>query len=142
MGLAVTAIDVNADALVELAANRGQMPHDRTGPIKAVREDLEEPPLPVLEGGHFGAVLVFNYLHRPLFPWIASLVAPGGLVLYETFTVAQKALGWGPKRDAFLLRAGELPTLLPDFVAEFYAEGPSQDARAPNTARLLARRPV
>jgi hypothetical protein len=87
-------------------------------------------------------VLVFRYLHRPLMPWIAGLLAPGGLLVSETFTRAQRRLGWGPARDAFLLEPGELPTLFPSLEALVYEEGPTDEPRPAETARLLARRPT
>ena len=42
-----------------------------------------------LAGKSFDAVIVFNYLHRPLFPFIKEAIRPGGLIVYETFTVNQ-----------------------------------------------------
>jgi len=55
----------------------------------------------------FGAVVVVNYLHRPTLPATVSLVAPGGLLLYETFAEGQEAFG-RPCNPDFLLRPGEL----------------------------------
>jgi hypothetical protein len=54
---------------------------------------------------------VFNYLHRPLMPVIVEAVASGGILIYETFTVAQARRGH-PKNPAFLLDDGELPRLV------------------------------
>jgi tellurite methyltransferase len=63
--------------------------------------------------GHrcYGGVLVFNYLHRPLVRAIVDAVAPGGVLIYETFTTAQAARG-RPRNPAFLLHPGELPTVV------------------------------
>lgn len=58
--------------------------------------------------GTFDAVMVFNFLDRERLPRILELVAPRGLLMYETFFEAQKEFGWGPTRDAHLLRSGEL----------------------------------
>jgi SAM-dependent methyltransferase len=67
---------------------------------------------PTLGDGLYDAVIVFNYLHRPLMPAIVKAVRPGGGVLiYETFTVEQAARG-RPRNPDFLLRDGELPTLV------------------------------
>jgi hypothetical protein len=85
-------------------------------------------------------VLVFCFLFRPLAPGIAELIAPGGLLMYETFTTRQRELGFGPRRDAFLLEPGELPGLFPQLDVLVFEEGPSQDARPSQTARLIARR--
>lgn len=141
LGLSVVAIDQNPDQLDILAEIRAEERKDGIGAIEILCADLESPPRPPLESASFGAVLVFRYLHRPLFPWIETLIAPGGFVLYETFTEEQRRLGWGPKRSDFLLRAGELRELFPGLVVEVYEEGPSKDERSAHTARLLASRP-
>jgi SAM-dependent methyltransferase len=141
LGLSVVAIDRNPDQLDALTHARAERIETGGGQIEILCADLETPPLPTLEAGSFGAVLVFRYLHRTLFPWIQELIAPGGFVLYETFTQAQKKLGWGPKRDDFLLQSGELRNLFPELVIEVYEEGPSNDERSAHTARLLASRP-
>jgi SAM-dependent methyltransferase len=59
----------------------------------------------------YDAVIVFNYLHRPLMPAIVSAVAPGGVLIYETFTAAQATRG-RPTNPDFLLLDGELPRLV------------------------------
>ena len=132
-GLDVVAVDRNADHLSELrAASAGQ-------PVETRVIDLEAEMPPSL--GRFGAVLVFRYLHRPLAPWIETLLAPGGVLVYETFTTAQRERGWGPSRDAFLLGPGELPTLFPGLDVLRFEEGPTDEPKPANTARLLAQRP-
>jgi SAM-dependent methyltransferase len=70
--------------------------------------DLEGP-WPEL--GDFDAVLVFNYLDRARMPEIHRLVAPGGLLMMESFLTGQRELGWGPTSDDHLLRPGELARL-------------------------------
>ena len=69
--------------------------------------DLEAPGARPLDGVRFGALAVFRYLHRPLMEAIKNAVVPGGLVIYETFTLEQAALG-RPRNPDFLLRPGEL----------------------------------
>jgi hypothetical protein len=64
------------------------------------------------EVGTFDAVLVFNYLDRASMPRILRLVAPGGLLIMETFLEAQREAGWGPTSDQHLLRPGELARLV------------------------------
>ncbi len=135
LGLEVVAVDRNAEHLAELRAAASE------AALEVREADLESGNPPDLGAARFGAVLVFRYLHRPLAPWIASLLSPGGVLVYETFTTAQRALGWGPSRDAFLLEPGELPGLFPDLVVERFEEGPTDGPRPTETARLLARRP-
>lgn len=73
--------------------------------------DLETDPPPSLGESVYDAILVFRYLHRPLMPSLRAALKPGGRIFYETFTVMQAERGH-PKNPAFLLRAGELATLL------------------------------
>jgi 2-polyprenyl-3-methyl-5-hydroxy-6-metoxy-1,4-benzoquinol methylase len=64
------------------------------------------------ELGRFDAVLMFNYLDRARMPQVVDLVAPGGVLLMETFLTTQREFGWGPTSDDHLLRPGELAGLV------------------------------
>ena len=64
------------------------------------------------ELGVFDAVLVFNYLDRARMPRILERVAPGGVLIMETFLTVQRTFGWGPTKDEHLLHAGELARLV------------------------------
>jgi len=55
----------------------------------------------------FAAVVVINYLHRPLFPSLIDALAPGGALIYETFAQGNERFG-RPSNPNFLLRPGEL----------------------------------
>jgi SAM-dependent methyltransferase len=55
----------------------------------------------------FGAVVVTNYLWRPLMDTVLASVAPGGVLLYETFAMGNASVG-RPSRPDFLLQSGEL----------------------------------
>jgi SAM-dependent methyltransferase len=68
--------------------------------------DLEAGPWPY-SGQHFAAIVVVNYLHRPLFPHILAAVADGGVLIYETFAEGNERFG-RPRNPDFLLRHGEL----------------------------------
>jgi SAM-dependent methyltransferase len=68
--------------------------------------DIESGPWP-FEGRRFDAVVVTNYLWRPLLPAIVAAVAEGGWLLYETFAAGNETVG-KPSNPAFLLRPGEL----------------------------------
>jgi 2-polyprenyl-3-methyl-5-hydroxy-6-metoxy-1,4-benzoquinol methylase len=70
--------------------------------------DLEQP---WTDFGVFDAVLVFNYLDRSRMDDVRAAVAPGGILLAETFLESQRAQGWGPESDDHLLRPGELARL-------------------------------
>ncbi len=97
----VTAIDREPALLAPLA-----------GLATTVAADLEAGPWP-LPGRTFDGVVVTNYLWRALFPALKAAVAPGGLLIYETFAQAHAALG-RPRRPEFLLRPGELIDVLRD----------------------------
>lgn len=105
--------------------------------IETQTRDLEtrDPRLPVES---HDVVMVFRFLHRPLFPQIARAVAPGGVVVYETYLKGQERFG-RPKHPRFLLDLGELPRHFPGFVVERHDER-TPDA-GPMLARLLARKP-
>lgn len=75
--------------------------------VRLVQRDLEDgSPFP-FEPGSFDGVVVTNYLWRPILADIVAAVAPGGLLLYETFRVGNERFG-KPSRPDFLLRPGEL----------------------------------
>lgn len=94
-GCAVTAVDRDAAALQGLQ-----------GIARTVITDLEGNPWP-LPGKRFNAVVVTNYLWRPLFPDIARSVAESGLLIYETFAAGNALVG-KPSNPDFLLQPGEL----------------------------------
>ena len=89
------------DALADLVAG---------GRVRPVVADLENAPWPFMDGAgpqQFAAVVVTNYLWRPLLPIIVQSLAPGGVLLYETFAVGNASVG-KPARSDFLLVPGEL----------------------------------
>jgi SAM-dependent methyltransferase len=98
-GHAITGVDRSAEA-IHSAADFGN----------TLEADIETGPWPLMNGEtvrQFDAVLVTNYLWRALFPVIAQSVAPGGLLIYETFSLGNETVG-KPSRPDFLLRPGEL----------------------------------
>jgi len=79
-------------------------------PGRTWQVDLELPDSNPLSGQSFNAIIVFRYLHRPLFPALLNAVTPGGLVVYETFTIENRRFG-RPENPDFLLLPGELKSL-------------------------------
>jgi SAM-dependent methyltransferase len=79
--------------------------------VEIVQADLEDGSPWPLPGRTFGAVLVTNYLHRPLFPGLLQALAPGGVLLYETFMEGNERFG-RPSQPEFLLKDGELLELV------------------------------
>jgi len=94
-GHSVTGVDRDAQAV----ASPGDLG-------EAVAADIENGPWP-FAGRLFDAVIVTNYLWRPLLPAIVDCIAPGGVLLYETFAAGNETVG-KPSRPDFLLRPGEL----------------------------------
>lgn len=74
--------------------------------LQILQADLERAPWP-LPGRTFAAVIVVDYLWRPLLPVLVASVAPGGVLMYETFAVGQQRFG-RPTNPDFLLGPGEL----------------------------------
>ena len=97
--------------------------------------DLTQHPLP---STRFDLIVVTRYLQRDLFPALRAAVRPGGVVLYETFTTAQRALGWGPASPDHLLESGELLRSFEGFEVLFYEEVSAPEAVARLAARRLA----
>lgn len=75
--------------------------------VEFVQADLENGNPWPLTGRHFGAVIVTNYLHRPLFKAIEESLAERGVLIYETFMLGNERFG-RPSNPDFLLRDGEL----------------------------------
>jgi SAM-dependent methyltransferase len=73
---------------------------------EALVADIENGPWP-FAGRQFAGVVVTNYLWRPLLPTLGASVAPGGVLLYETFALGNETVG-KPSRADFLLQPGEL----------------------------------
>jgi len=111
-GLTTLAVDRDADAIREL----NEAARERRLPLRAEVRDLERRAGPFGPTDPFGpavfdVIVVVHYLHRPLFPALLEALAPNGLLVYETFTVAQAARG-KPTNPDFLLKPGELLELV------------------------------
>jgi SAM-dependent methyltransferase len=98
LGHPVLAVDRDPQALASSA-----------GPgIATLEIDLEEEGAGwPFEAARFAGIVVTNYLHRPLLKDMVNSLAPGGVLIYETFALGNEAFG-KPSNPAFLLRPGEL----------------------------------
>ena len=110
LGHTVTGIDRDP-AAIEAVAPLGQ----------ALLADIENGPWP-LPGRTFGAVVVTNYLWRELLPTLVVSVAPGGVLIYETFGIEHAKVG-RPSRPDFLLQPGELLQVCRDLRVVAYEDG-------------------
>jgi len=132
-GHAVTALDRDATALRAIAG------------AAVVEADIEAGPWP-LAGRTFGVVVVTNYLWRPRYADILGAVAPGGLLVWETFMAGQQHIG-RPRNPDFLLQTGELAQVAGDagLTVLCFEQGLLQDDPAGAAAwrqRVCARRPA
>jgi hypothetical protein len=101
--------------------------------VRAWVADLTRHTLPAAA---FDRIVVTRYLDRALFGALERALAPQGVILYETFTEAQRDLGWGPRSPDHLLKAGELRTAFANLDVLFYEEVGEPAA----VARLVGRR--
>lgn len=97
LALQVEAVDRDAQALSRLAGVAG---------VTTRSADLEAGPWPY-SAHQFDAIIVTNYLHRPLFPRLIAALAADGVLIYETFAVGNERFG-RPVNPDFLLQPGEL----------------------------------
>lgn len=108
-GHAVVAVDRDVAALEVLrhAAAKTAVPAS----VETLQCDLESSPWP-FAAASFNAIVVTNYLHRPLFAPILASIRPKGVLVYETFAEGHERLG-RPRNPSFLLRRDELLELIP-----------------------------
>ena len=122
------ALDRSAEALAAIG-----LPAER---FETVLADIEGGPWP-LAGRQFDAVVVTNYLWRPLLPTLLGSLAPGGVLIYETFAAGNETVG-KPSRPDFLLQPGELLQLCQSLRTVAYEDG-FETALAGTTARFVQR---
>jgi len=132
-GWAVTAVDIEVAGLAAFANDAA---------VEILAADLENAPWPL--GGRrfgargFGAVIVTNYLHRPLLPLLVAAVAAGGTLIYETFARGNEAFG-KPSNPNFLLAPGELlETVRGQLTVVAYEHGKVEAPRAAVIQRIAA----
>ncbi len=96
-GCSVTALDRDPDCAHSL---------DGVPNLRFLAADLEARAWPLADA-QYDAIIVTNYLHRPLFPALINALARGGLLIYETFAVGNAVFG-RPSNPDYLLRPREL----------------------------------
>jgi len=115
-----------------------RQPVDLPG-IEFLKKDLEDGGPWPLEGEQFGAIVVTNYLHRPLFPKIEASLAPGGVLIYETFMAGNERFG-KPSNPAFLLCPGELKAAFASLEVLGFEEGEVREPKPAMVQRICAAR--
>jgi len=106
--------------------------------VHFVAADLEDGSPWPYAGRHFGAVVVTNYLHRPLFPALRASLAADGLLIYETFMRGNERFG-KPSNPEFLLRPGELFEAFADLEVLAFEQRVVQRPRPAAIQRLCGR---
>ncbi|MFO0144014.1 MAG: class I SAM-dependent methyltransferase [Betaproteobacteria bacterium] len=106
--------------------------------IHFVAADIEGAPWPYA-GRQFDAIVVTNYLHRPLWPGLLAALAPGGLLIYETFAQGNEAFG-KPSNPDFLLAPGELLQVCATLHVLGFEDGVVNVPKPARVQRICARR--
>lgn len=119
-----------------------------SGPgIDTLAFDLEHPAAashpdwPLLPGV-FAGIVVSNYLHRPLMLSLLDSLAPGGILIYETFATGNGQFG-KPSNPDFLLKPGELlewVTIRPSSRVIAFEDGYQHRPRPAMVQRICLRR--
>ncbi|HEX7249576.1 MAG TPA: class I SAM-dependent methyltransferase [Burkholderiales bacterium] len=105
--------------------------------IRFVKADLENgSPWPLGEQ-RFGAIVVTNYLHRPLFARIREALAEGGVLIYETFMAGNERFG-RPSNPEFLLKPGELRAAFAGLQELGFEEGEVERPKPAMVQRICA----
>jgi SAM-dependent methyltransferase len=131
-GFQVSGIDRDAAAL---AASQDLAD---AGLAELIAADVENGPWPC-PGRQFDALLVTNYLWRPLWPQLLASLAPGALLVYETFAAGNESVG-KPSRPDFLLQPGELLARCAGLRVLAFEDG-FLDGPARFVQRVVARQP-
>ncbi len=128
MGYQVLAVDRDAQALSTIQGSG----------VQTLQEDLEHGRWSFC-ARRFDVILCTHYLFRPRLDLLASLLAPGGRLLYETFALGNERFG-RPSNPAFLLRPGELLQLAyrAGLHVLAYEDGVVSQPRAARVQRLAA----
>ena len=111
-------------------------------PIRAIVGNVEDGTY-IIPIETYDLIVVFNFLHRPLFRDIKDGIVPGGVVVYQTFTVDQPRYG-RPTNPDYLLQPNELKQVFADWELLRYREliGPSRKDSEPRAiAGIVARKP-
>lgn len=126
-GHPVLAVDHDPSRLGDLAG------HPR---LEILACDLEDGSIPTVLERRFGGIVVTNYLHRPLFAPIAAALAPGGVLIYETFAKGNERFG-KPRNPDFLLDRGELLAAFADRLTIIAYEDVTVDEPRPAALQRL-----
>lgn len=141
-GFVVEGVDRDKEALAWLAETARQRNLTNLT-VRCLDLEADGDLPPDLPKDQYDVILVFFYLHRPLFPAILQVLRPGGVLVYETFLIDNHLRHQHPRRREFCLAHNELLRLTSGLRVLHYAEGEHEDLHSDRpafTARLLARK--
>ena len=137
-GFDVDAVDVSSESVTRARARARRL----GAPIRAVVGNVEDGTY-IIPIETYNLIVVFNFLHRPLFKDIRDGLVPGGVVIYQTFTEEQARFG-PPRNPDHLLCDDELREVFADWEVLRYRAlvGPSRvEGRMRAIASIVARKP-
>jgi SAM-dependent methyltransferase len=129
--------DVNSASLEKVKQSASCLNSNQQASAQYWQVDFEQVDMQPLKGKCFSGVIVFRYLHRPLFEQIKAAIKPGGMIIYETFTQQQAQYG-RPKNPDFLLKPAELTQLFVDWKIIYHFEGVVNTSEVDNTKQAIA----
>ena len=128
LGHMVTAVDRNTEPLKAFQESHG---------AEIIEADLEDGSAWPLGARRFDAVVVCNYLFRPLFDDLIDALAPGGVLIYETFARGNEVYN-RPRNPDHLLKSGELLALMKDQLQVVaYAHGIVETGECPGVKQMI-----
>ncbi|GAN32454.1 tellurite resistance protein [Candidatus Brocadia sinica JPN1] len=115
-GFAVDGCDIS-----EIAVKKAkELAKEHNVAIHAFVADLETSKLPK---DTYDVIACFYYLQRDLIPQMKEALKPGGMIIYETYTIENRERGFeGPKNKDYLLKPNELLDLFKDLKIIYYRE--------------------
>jgi tellurite methyltransferase len=134
-GIPVTFADVNSAAIEQVQQLASMANTKQQTDFWTI--DFEQEGVAPLAGKFFAAILVFRYLHRPLFKQIKQAILPNGIIIYETFTTAQAQFG-RPKNPDFLLKPGELVDIFSNWKILYSFEGIVESGNSDGSKQAIA----
>ena len=119
--LAKNGFNVDGCDISEIAVKKAlDLAKENNVKIHTFVADLETYKLPQ---NTYDVIACFYYLQRDLVPQMKEALKPGGMIIYETYTIENRERGFeGPKNKDYLLKPNELLDLFKDFKIIYYRE--------------------
>lgn len=119
--MAKNGFEVDGCDISEIAVKKAQsLAKEHNVKMHAFVADLETYRLPE---DTYNVIACFYYLQRDLVPQMKDALKPGGMIIYETYTIENLERGFdGPKNKEYLLKSNELLALFKDLKIIYYRE--------------------